>query len=107
MSGSWGNVPPYVIDEPFAYSHCTTKPSPQYRACVVPARAAYSHSASVGRRNVRPSFAEYQRTYASTSWRFTHTTGSRSVCAKPGLRQLAIEIFFHLKPSQTLHPMET
>src|SRR5580658_9452392 len=61
-----------------------------------PARAAYSHSDSLGRRYGPLPAADprgralpfSQDTYACASSHVTHTTGSRSVWLNPGFRQL-------------------
>ena len=45
---------PVVSSAPFAFSHCTADVSPQYHGEIVPARAAYSHSAALGRRYLTP-----------------------------------------------------
>src|SRR4029079_6048839 len=47
-----------------AYSPSARASLPKLYAVVVPARAAYSHSASVGRRYVLPVFADSQRQYS-------------------------------------------
>src|SRR5438270_12718134 len=66
--------------------------SPHQNRVVVPARAAYSHSASVGRRYTACVLVSSHLTYARASYQLTQTTGSLSVCAKPGSRQLAVGI---------------
>jgi hypothetical protein len=53
--------------------------SPQWRAVVVPARAAYSHSASDGSRYRCPVTCESQALYSSASTRDTSFTGWSSV----------------------------
>ena len=48
--------------------------SPVWYGVVVPARQAYSHSASVGRRKVRPVFADSHSQYATASAQVTSVT---------------------------------
>ena len=55
--------------------------SPEENRVVVPARQAYSHSASVGSRYFLPSFLLSQAQKAAASFQLTLTTGCRSVCS--------------------------
>jgi hypothetical protein len=55
--------------------------SPQYLLVVVPARAAYSHSASVGSRNCPPIFLDSQAAYSWASCQDTLMTGRRCLWA--------------------------
>src|SRR5215831_13834347 len=70
--------------------------SPQYREVVVPARAAYSYSASLGSRHP-PSpeieFNQAMKRFASS--KLTQTTGCESSCEKPGFRHESDGSFFH------------
>src|SRR5881296_856319 len=59
--------------------------SPVEYGVVVPARAAYSHSASVGRRYGRLSFLESHWQKRVASCQFTKTTASLSSLEKPSL----------------------
>src|SRR5687767_813800 len=62
--------------------------SPEEKRVVVPARHAYSHSASVGKRYVLPSFLVNQAQKAAASFQLTLTTGWRSVCSFHQLSQV-------------------
>jgi len=56
-------------------------------------RAAYSHSASLGRRYFLPVFPDSHSAKASESFHETHTIGYRSSCAKPTFLQLTLPFF--------------
>src|SRR3954454_22429662 len=62
--------------------------SPQKKRVVVPARHANSHSASVGRRYLLPSFLLSQAQNARASFQLTPTTGWSSLrSVRPVMRQ--------------------
>src|SRR5688500_4367353 len=62
--------------------------SPVEKRVVVPARHAYSHSASRGRRQAAPSLPLSHSQNATASCHATLLTGWSSVCVKPGFRQV-------------------
>src|SRR5262245_61548601 len=70
----------------FAMVFKSSTASPRMNRLVVPARQAYSHSASVGSRYVRPSFLLSHAQNATASCQFTLTTGWLSFCGWPGSR---------------------
>src|SRR5690242_12498005 len=78
---------------------------PHKLVVVVRPRAAYPHPDSLGRRQRRSPPAEpfcrtlafSHATYAFASCQLTHTTGSRSVCVKPGFSHVTLGPFCHLK----------
>src|SRR5262245_28240546 len=73
---------------------------PLMNRVVVPARQAYSHSASVGRRYLRPSFLLNQVQNACASCQLILTTGCFSFCGYPGLRQEYLSLLYS-KPRQS------
>src|SRR5579859_12834 len=79
-----------------AYVAAWLSSSPHQNIVVVPARAAYSHSDSLGRRYAWPVLLLSHATYACASFQLTHTTGSRSVCVNPGDCQLNVGSLSHL-----------
>src|ERR1039458_4744294 len=71
-----------------AISHARAGSLPLCQAVAVPARQAYSHCASVGSANVRPTLRESQSQNASASSYVTVMTGCSSLWSKPGVFQL-------------------
>src|SRR5687768_14120606 len=67
----------------FAAFSVDSSSSPHQNRVVVPARQAYSRSASVGRRYVRPSFFPSQRQNSWASSHVTLSTGCSSPCFQP------------------------
>src|SRR5271155_714582 len=67
------------LSAPLAYFHRSSSSSPKEKRVFVPARHAYSHSASLGRRQVFPPFFESQSQNATASFQLTFTTGCSSV----------------------------
>src|SRR5438067_1313834 len=65
-----------------------SRSSPEENRVVRPARQAYSHSASVGKRYVWPSSWLNHSQNATASFQLTFTTGWSSSCLKPGDRQV-------------------
>ena len=59
--------------------------SPVWNGVVVPARQAYSHSASVGRRYGLPSFFDSQSQNSTACCQVTNVTGSSSALLTPSL----------------------
>src|SRR5262245_44858476 len=82
----------WVLFDAFVLNHPSPSTSSSlvapYQGVVVPARAACSHSASLGNRTRRPDLRDAHAVKAVASANVTRTTGSSSFCGKPGLRQV-------------------
>src|ERR1035437_7336942 len=85
----------YVLS-PLLFECQATSSIGPYRASVLPARAAYSHSASVGRRP--PAHAQY----ACASSQLTFTIGIWSLL-QPGLKSGAVGIAFPVHAAKRLY----
>src|SRR3569832_759804 len=80
----------------FASAQAPSRLSFQGRGSAKPARAAYSHSDSVGSRYFWPVFFDNQAANSRASRHDTQATGCSDVCVNPTLFQLSSELSCHL-----------
>ena len=72
--------------------------APKAKGIVVPARQAYSHSASVGSRTGLPEWpASHLQKFSASAW-LTQVTGWSSVCRKPGKNHPLLASCNHRSP---------
>src|SRR5262249_39015531 len=83
-----GNCPAAEASGRFAEPTSDSGSAPVWKRVVLPARQAYSHSASVGSSYFFPSFLLSQSQNATASFHETLTTGWSSACSQPTFFQL-------------------